>query len=227
VEGDTSVGEDIYHWRFGPRASTRRNLDYYFWAWSSPESIPWGYQVQDGGAVLGFSYHDLMAKLQVDGPDAAWRRLQSILTWFDETQAEGGYRAYYSKDPKRGTMQGGNVPGGLGLDREFFESILVPQVMLYGFLGLEPRATGLRLAPRLPKDWPELTVSRIHWHDTVLQIGARQDGGIRVRAEQASREVCQVELPAGRWKVKGAEARAEGNVVTIRWPAGEVELVRE
>ena len=42
VEGDTSTGKDIYHWRFGPRSTTRRNLDYYFWGWCNPESIPWG-----------------------------------------------------------------------------------------------------------------------------------------------------------------------------------------
>ncbi len=43
--------------------------------WSSkPEKIPWGYQVQDGGAVLGFSYHDLMSRLIVDGADDAWLR---------------------------------------------------------------------------------------------------------------------------------------------------------
>ncbi|HOA62672.1 MAG: hypothetical protein KA191_17195 [Verrucomicrobia bacterium] len=58
VEGDTSTGPDIYRWRFGPRATTRRNIDYYFWGWSNPEDVPWGYQVQDGGSVLGFSYHD-------------------------------------------------------------------------------------------------------------------------------------------------------------------------
>ena len=40
VEGDTSSGADIYHWRFGPRSTTRRNLDYYFWAWSGPEIDP-------------------------------------------------------------------------------------------------------------------------------------------------------------------------------------------
>ena len=56
VEGDTSTGADIYRWRFGPRSTTRRNLDYYFWGWSSPESVPWGYQVQDGGGVLGWSH---------------------------------------------------------------------------------------------------------------------------------------------------------------------------
>jgi hypothetical protein len=172
VEGDTSTGADIYRWRFGPRSTTRRNVDYYFWAWSNPESIPWGYQVQDGGGVLGFSYHDLMARLAVSGPDDAWARLKEILVWFDETQAAGGYREYY-KDPSRGTMQGGNVPGGLGLDKEFFESILVPQVMIYGFLGLRPSADGLSLNPKLPKDWPELTITRVHLHDRVLDISVQ------------------------------------------------------
>ena len=90
VEGDTATGEDIYHWRFAPRATTRRNLDYYFWGWSNPESVPWGYQVQDGGAVLGFSYHDLMARLKTAGPDDAWQRLRQILDWFDEVA--GGRR---------------------------------------------------------------------------------------------------------------------------------------
>ena len=99
VEGDTATGQDIYHWRFAPRSTTRRNLDYYFWGWSNPESVPWGYQVQDGGAVLGFSYHDLMARLKTAGPDDAWQRLRSILAWFDEVQSAGGYREYY-KDPR-------------------------------------------------------------------------------------------------------------------------------
>jgi hypothetical protein len=169
VEGDTAQGADIYYWRFAPRASTLRNIDYYFWGWTNPEDVPWGYQVQDGGAVLGFSYHDLMARLLVDGPDDAWARLREILTWFDETQADGGYREYY-KDPARGTMQGGNVPGGLGIDREFFESILVPQVMLYGFLGLQLTADGCQISPRLPSDWPSLTITRIHLRDHVLDV---------------------------------------------------------
>lgn len=174
VDGDTATGQDIYHWRFAPRSTTRRNLDYYFWGWNNPESVPWGYQVQDGGAVLGFSYHDLMARLKTAGPDDAWQRLRSILAWFDEVQLAGGYREYY-KDASRGTMQGGNVPGGLGLDREFFESILVPQVMLYGFLGLQPTAEGFSIAPRLPSAWKELSITRIHLHDHVLDLRITAD----------------------------------------------------
>ena len=211
VEGDTSTGDDIYHWRFGPRASTRRNLDYYFWGWSNPEIIPWGYQVQDGGAVLGFSFHDLMCRLSVDGPDDAWARLREILAWFDETQAEGGYRAYYAKDPSRGTMQGGNVPGGLGLDREFFESILVPQVMLYGFLGFKPTADGFRLNPRLPKDWPEASVTRVHLHDVVFTVTVKADGSIRIAPEEQSHRRLRLELPTGGWHTDSPGVRIQGN----------------
>jgi len=49
VPGDTSTGKDIYRWRFGPRSTTVRNIDYYTFSWSTPETIPFGYQVQDGG----------------------------------------------------------------------------------------------------------------------------------------------------------------------------------
>ena len=174
VAGDTAKGADIYHWRFGPRATTRRNVSWYGWFWSAPESIPWGGQVQDGGAVLGFSYHDLMARLRILGPDDAWQRLRSILAWYGEVREAGGYRAYY-KDGSRGRLQGGGVAAGLGIDREFHESVLVPQVMLDGFLGFRPGADGIALAPSLPKSWPELRVNQIRWQDHVLEIHATRD----------------------------------------------------
>lgn len=198
VDGDTATGADIYHWRFGPRSTTRRNLDYYFWAWSNPEGIPWGFQVQDGGAVLGFSYHDLMSRLTTDGPDDAWQRLKEILAWFDETQAAGGYRAYY-QDPAHGTMQGGNVAGGLGLDKEFFESILVPQIMLYGFLGFRPLADGFSVEPRLPAEWPELTITRVYLHGHVLDVTVR-DKVVTVTGTGRPDGPLTVELPAG-WQL--------------------------
>lgn len=183
VEGDTSTGADIYHWRFAPRSTTRRNLDYYFWGWSDPESVPWGYQVQDGGAVLGWTHYDLMMRLKTAGPDDVAQRLLTIASWFQDTQSEGGYRAYYAKDPARGSLQGGNVPGGLGLDREFIESVLATQTMLYGFLGFRPTVDGFEVKPQLPRDWVELTITRIHLHDSVLDLTATSDGGLKIQGE--------------------------------------------
>ena len=219
VTGETSQGADIYHWRLAPRATTRRNTQDYVWPWSSPQTIPWGDQIQDGGAVLGFSYYDLMARLQINGPDDAWKRLREIVAWFGEVQAEGGYRAYYAK-PGRGTLQGGGPPGGLGLDQEFLESVLVPQVMLYGFLGCEPRADGLHLTPRLPADWPELTVTHIQYRDHVLDVTARP-GELRFATRVAGREPIRLWVEPGRWEMTALDATGKTVAPPIKVEASQ------
>jgi hypothetical protein len=224
VAGDTSTGADIYHWRFSPRASTLRNLDYYYWGWPHPETKAWGARLQDGGAVLGFSYHDLMCRLKVDGPDDAWKRLKEVLTWFGETQAEGGYRRYYANNPSRGVAQGGKEPGGIGMDMEFFESVLVPQVMLYGFLGFQPTAEGFKIHPQLPKDWPELKITRVHLHDVVLELTAKADGTILIQADRASDLPMVIDLPKGNWQTGVSGAKLVKNRSTLRLPAKAVEL---
>jgi hypothetical protein len=196
VPGDTSTGDDIYHWLFAPRATTRRNTDYYFWGWSNPESVPWGGQVQDGGAVLAWSYYDLMARLKTAGPDAVAPRLQTLAKWFDDTQREGGYRAYYAKDPSRGSLQGGGTAGGLGIDQEFVESVMATNVMLYGLLGFHPTVDGFSISPQLPKDWPELTITRVHLRDQVLAITATRDRGLKIVANAtAAGKLLVIEAP--------------------------------
>lgn len=198
VSGDTAKGADIYHWRFAPRATTKRNVDYYVWCWSSPESLKFGDQVQDGGAVLGFSYHDMMARLKVFGPDNVWLRLQEIVKWFDEVQAAGGYRKYYDGS-REGSLQGSGTPGGLGMDAEFFESALAPQIVIDGFLGFEAMSDGFALNPRLPSAWPELTIDRIRFHDLTLRIKTT-DKLIEVLSDGCSDEPCLIRLPKGEWK---------------------------
>lgn len=198
IAGDTSIKEDIYHWRFAPRATTKRNLEYYGWFWNSPESIPWGGQVQDGGAVLGFSYHDLMARLKTGGADNAWARLKEIIAWFDEVQAAGGYREYY-KDGKHGTtLQGGGTAGGLGLDAEFFESVMVPQVMLEGFLGFFPLGDGFAIQPSLPSSWPSLEINRIHYHNVVLTLKVDAKT-IHIDVKGSEDAPSAIRIPAGKW----------------------------
>lgn len=205
VAGDTAQGADIYRWRLAPRATTRRNLEWYTNVWPAPQSIQFGDQVQDGGAVLGFSYHDLEARLRVDGPDNAWARLEAILQWLKEVQAVGGYRSYYAH-PGRGTLQGGGPPGGIGIDREFFESVLVPQIMLYGFMGVRPEIDGLSLHPKLPHDFPELTITGIDWQGLGFDLTAREDGTIELAAFRGAKAALALRLPAGSWRMECAGA---------------------
>jgi hypothetical protein len=150
--------------------------------------------------------------------------LQEILVWFDEVPAEGGYRACHAKDPKRGTMQGGNVPGGLGLDKEFFESVLVPQVMLYAFLGFEPTPGGFKAHPRLPKDWLELKITRVHLHDMVMNVTVKAKGTIALQTDYPSASPMVVELSQGSWQTPAPGARVEGQRVTVQPPVGSIEI---
>ena len=197
VDGDTSQGADIYHWRFGPRATTKRNLDYYFWAWSAAETIPFGDQVQDGGAVLGFGFHDMMSKVQTIGSDKTLKYVEENAKWFREVQAEGGYRNYYAPEKKRGTMQGANIAGGLGLDKEFFESVMYPQVMLFGFAGFEPRFDGFAIEPKMPQKWETLSIDRIRWQDQQITLTLTQDS-IELTTNGPEREIA-LRLPKGKW----------------------------
>lgn len=200
IAGDTSTGDDIYYWRFAPRSTTKRNLDYYGFIWPIADQMAWGDQVQDGGAVFGFSYFDLMSRLKVYGADNALDRLEVIAKWYKEVQSEGGFRAYYSK-PDRGTLQGGGTAGGLGIDKEFTESVLMPQVMLYGFLGFNPTMEGFSINPKLPKKWSKLTITNIKLHKHIFDITCSNDAIVIDNKGQAG-DVLKVFLPEGKWNIK-------------------------
>jgi hypothetical protein len=228
IEGETSTGADIYHFRFGPRSTTVRNLDYYTYVWTGPELNPFGGQVQDGGSVFGFTFHDLMGRLRVNGPDDAWQRLKEILAWYGEVQEAGGYRKYYTADKasERGTMQGGGPPGGLGIDQEFYESLLVPLIMTEGFLGLSVSPEFIRFAPRLPKEWPSLEVGGIQYRDWILRAKATSGSvTLNLQAGPKPRPI-KVAFGPGRWEIKmfGAQDQAIGESTVVEGNDGAVSI---
>jgi hypothetical protein len=116
---------------------------------------------------------DLSSRLKTRGADNAWARLREIGAWFAEVQEAGGYRAFYKQQGEK--LQGDGAAGGLGVDQEFFESLLVPQIMLRGFLGFSATADGCRIAPRLPTDFPSLTIDRIRIKGLILAVTVSRD----------------------------------------------------
>lgn len=195
VEGDTSTGADIYRWQFGPRATTKRNIEWYGFMWTGPEKIPWGGQVQDGGAVLGFSFYDLWARFKLHGADNTWTRLQGLLAWEEEVWSEGGYRKYY-EDGKHGTtMQGGGTAGGVGIDAEFFESSLVPSIVVYGFLGIDATPDGLAIHPRLPQACPRIGAMNLIFRDTLFDLVATLHS-VEVRLQSSPHDPIPIRLGA-------------------------------
>ncbi|HOE97327.1 MAG TPA: hypothetical protein PK847_12165 [Candidatus Sumerlaeota bacterium] len=210
VVGDTSMGKDLYAWEFAPRTTTRRNLEWYGPTWTNPEEIAWGDQVQDGGAVLGFSFFDLWARLRVLGPDNAWNRLGEIIDWQERVWRQGDYRDYYAA-AGRGKLQGCGTPGGLGIDCEFYESSLLPAIVVYGFLGLDPRADCLAIHPRLPGATPAMTVRNVLYHWTPLDITAGGDS-IEITLKETPLDPIQIQVPEG---YRLAESDAAGPLFQI------------
>jgi len=179
VAGDTSVGSDIYAYRLAPRATTKRNIEWYAHAWTGPESIPFGGQVQDGGAVLGFSFYDIMSRIKTLGPDNAWARLMEIREWDEEVAAYGGYRKYYGDGKGGTTLQGGNTAGGIGIDFEFTESSMLSAVVPLGFMGLRPDGDVLNIEPNLPKDCPSMAVRNLLYQGVRMDV-AVQPGKVNI-----------------------------------------------
>ena len=144
VEGDTSTGEDIYFYRFAPRSSTMQNsLDY---IWTYDETTTWSRSVQNGGAVICWSYYDLLSRLSVYGADNAFERFKGIQSWYEDVLAAGGkgtnfYNDYYMYlETGSGIyqlQQSGAQNGAMGLDTEFLESIMLHSAVPFGFFGMD------------------------------------------------------------------------------------------
>ncbi len=195
VEGDTSMGADIYSFGFAPRTNT---LDA---STASPPMVntwnggldfkpggnaAYGLQVQNGGAVFFVSFYDLMARLRTGGIGLAMARMRGIL----EEAAKDEIR----RDPAN--MRGHSDI--VGILREFPESGLVPLFFLDGILGLEPVADGLRIRPALPQGWKDASVREYSYAGMPLRISA--EVGLTTPALSKDGEVTQVRVPSdGDW----------------------------
>jgi cellobiose phosphorylase len=88
---------------------------------------------------------------------------------------------------------------------EFFESVLVPQVMLYGFLGFRPTVDGCRIEPCLPGAWASLAINRIHIHDHVIDVTV-ENRTIRVHDHSPEQAELHVAVPEG-WPLERRTGR--------------------
>ena len=168
VEGDRSQGKDIYFYEFAPRFNTRdcdreggcygfvqdENFHYRFYQYGYDT---WSRQVQNGGAVIAWSYYDLVARARVLGIDNAQKRLEEIKKWYLKVLDYGGnglafYDDYYDNLDAEATMadpdmyyvysvQDCNNRGGgaVGLDAEFIESIIFIRSISDALFGMDAR----------------------------------------------------------------------------------------
>ena len=240
VNTDTSTGENIYFYEFAPRFSTKANtLDYGFY-YTSPG---FSKQVQDGGAVICWSYYDLLARRDVLGKDNAFGRLKGIQSWYEKVRAAEGsgtnfYNDYYMY-LETGTgeyvlQQSGAQNGAMGLDTEFLESILLTSSVPYGFFGMDgAKLNTLTFTNHLPSGLDYWQIDNMLYGGVLYSVRMEKNSFVisNVRGnvpENYSLELCFAE-PSQDYKVSvnGKETKnyvAENGVVRVTVPFANVEV---
>lgn len=185
-----STGDDIYALRWAPRSITRAvesvQVDGKYWWWDINGNITvggdrptaaWDEHLENGGAIFYVSFYDVMARLKVLGPQAAWDRLSVILEEFEKDELR--------RDPANSV----GARWVWGIVGEFPESGLVPTTFVHGFLGATATHDGLHLHPRLPKELEWIETKPLVYRGTEMGVRAwRGDDGFVRRVEISADE---------------------------------------
>ena len=205
VAGDDSTGKDIYFYEFAPRFNTKDCTEQFsFCGYKIAEGLikkydtSWPRQVQNGGAVICWSYYDIVARAKVLGVDNALARLSDMQKWYEKVEKaadEAGYtgtrfyEAYYEAMEGDSEFQGGveglyklqraesNGPGTVGLDAEFIESVLLIRSIPDAIFGM--RSTDyncLSFTNNLPSDLEWFQIDNMKFANCVYSLRATKNG---------------------------------------------------
>jgi hypothetical protein len=158
--------EDIYSaWGWAPRTTTHKNNFNYVFLWVGV-TVPWGVQLEDGGADLYEVGFDVMARARYSSGDDAYARMKAVLERFSlPDRLCGGPPLYLGEEPEDEVQA-----GAVGVDVPFPESGVAPASFLHGILGVRATPTRLEIRPALPStmDWAQVT--NVAWRGHVLTI---------------------------------------------------------
>lgn len=195
VAGDTSGGDDIYHYKIAPRSNTLAaesgEEGYFKLFWNGnivatkDSSQAWNLNAQNGGIILYVSYYDLHARERILGPDNAADRMKVIL--------EEALKDQLRRMPKNPAIGIGTAVGVL---REFPESGLVPFYFVDGVMGLRPSAEGLVIAPGLPASWKSATLRDFHFAGKSWTVTADYLAK-EPKTERGADGIIHITVPAG------------------------------
>lgn len=238
VEGENLTGADIYKWEFAPVVNTLDNRGYLFWAYNP---VPYGDQLQNGGAVLYLEYYDLMSRLRAYGPDNVFERFKLVQEWYEKVKAAGGegeafYVPYY--DSLGITLEGWNGNGQIGIDTVFMESTILAAAMPDAFFGMKADGySTLNFTPNLPSELDFLKMENVVFRGAKFDVSIGHDffrldsvrggeSGMKVLAKvkEPSKDykvyLNGTELSAGQYKVENGyvvvETDLKNVVVTVK-----------
>ena len=205
VDGEDATGEDIYTWEFAPVVNTVNNRDYLFWAYTP---LPYGDQLQNGGAVLYLEYYDLMSRLRAYGGDGVFDRFKLLQKWYDKVSAAGGegetfYYTYYEQEGI--VLEGWDGNGQIGIDTVFMESTIMATAMPDAFYGMKAKDYyTLDFNPALPTKLNYMKMENVVFRGAKLDVTIGHDffrlDSVR-GGEEGLKVLAKVKAPTGTYKV--------------------------
>ena len=174
IEGDTSTGEDIYHFLVSARSNTVaietiEEAGLHYWGGNGHEWVDclpgmggqYGMHMQNGGTIFYISHYDVAGRTFLSG-DLAMERFKGIMEEFHKDSLR--------RDPRTqwGVYQ-------VSINGEFPESGLVPLTYVTHFLGITPDVEGLRIDPNLPSDMSYAGVREYRFNNSVYSIEVNRE----------------------------------------------------
>ena len=169
IEGDTSTGADIYHFKVAARSNTvgietvEEDGLHYWWynGHSFNDVLPghwglYGQQMQNGGVIFYTSYYDIAGRAFLSA-DNAIGRFNVIMDEFHKDSLR--------RDPR--TKWG---PYLVSINGEFPESGLVPYVFVSEIVGITPEVKGLQIRANLPSDLTYAGVREYRFRGSVYSV---------------------------------------------------------
>jgi len=166
---EPSSGTVYSKYTWVPLTTARKNNFHYIWLWKGV-TVPFGQQLEDGGADLYVAGFDIIARARYAGPDDAFVRTQALLERFSQPDHLcGGAPLYEGEQPENEVSA-----WAVGVDVPFPESAVAPASFLYAYFGVEARPQGLRLRPALPSGVEWIEVDNISYRGSTLDIRVDQ-----------------------------------------------------
>ena len=174
IEGDTSTGEDIYHFGVAARSNTVaietiEEDGLHYWGGNGHEWVDclpgmggqYGMHMQNGGTIFYISHYDVAGRTLLSG-DLAMERFNAIMDEFHTDSLR--------RDPRTqwGVYQ-------VSINGEFPESGLVPLTFLTHIMGVTPDVEGLRIEASLPSDMTYAGVREYHYNNLVYRIEVNKE----------------------------------------------------
>ena len=197
VSGDKSTGDDIYFYEFAPRSTTKDCEEVYSFSTLSIFSYllnygmsTWSRQVQNGGAVITWSYYDLICREKVLGKENAYKRFKEIKDWYlkvlDNTTQDGidFYSGYYDALQDQAILENEEMenvysiqdslrkgPGAMGLDAEFIESVILVKAIPDTFFKMDTLCyDNISFTNNKPKDLDFYQIENMKYKDAIYSV---------------------------------------------------------